>query len=156
MDRLKTTLTAELAKLVEDRDHYRVKALEYKEAAEKIDKQVNRLQHFLTDYDSIDDLPDTKQRQRQQQPREKARTQGVTRAISDFLVGLYPEWVRMKDIKEEMESSGLNPASAASCVNRLLASGTVEALKSVDRTIRYRAVIPNHTLDSPKQVAGVH
>lgn len=135
---LKEVLTEELRKLLAERDGYRAKSIQYKEAAEKVDKQVNRLQHFLSDYDSEIDVPDEKTTVAHSTATgPRGKHSGITTALIDCLETYYPEWVSISNLKDDMRMLNLNPNSVASAVLRFHKSGKVESIKMI-AGVKYR------------------
>lgn len=145
-DKLKTTLTNELNRLIGERDLYRVQSLKYKNAAEQVDKQVNRLQHFLSDYDTVDiDIPDSKPAKAHKGQHGGVRVVGIGPAVSEFLTAVYPCFAKIEDVREEARHLGLNHISVSSALARMVMTGKAEK-QTIDGRVQYRAVIPSHTL----------
>mgnify|MGYP001609922972 CR=1 FL=1 len=114
-------MSEELSKLTISRDNYRKLSLEYKEAAEKMDRQVNRLQHFIADYDVSDIITLTPKPNGDAQP--KTRTGGVKEKVLECLE--LQDGIIVTDIKAYIRSCNLNPASVSSALGRLVNSGQI-------------------------------
>lgn len=133
-DRLRTILEAELKKTIEERDGYRRKSIEFKEAAEKMDKQVNRLQHFLADYGPVEVPP--MRESTKHSGRGGLRVTGTKDRVFRALKEYYPQTLTHKEVCEETKDD-INPHSVRSCLERLVAKGDAEKLPDLS----YRMVL---------------
>jgi hypothetical protein len=122
---LKETLSRELDRLKTQRDTARAQSVVYKEAGEALDKQVNRLQHFLADFDTMPDPnPET------QRGEVKTRRGGLQTAVLEYLKTMYPDAVRPHDVAGEVQERGFSKNSIMSCLDRLVTAKRIE--KSYD------------------------
>lgn len=146
MDRLKTLLSAELSKLTAERDEHRALSFKYKAAAEQIDKQVNRLQHFLSDYgESVDiEIPIAKQKKN---GHGGHRSLGVGAAVFEILQNHYPSFISIPEVSKQIKDMGYNPASTRSAVDRLVATKKAEKIPYADGKIMFRLVIEDRKVE---------
>lgn len=143
-DKLKATLTEELKRITADRDEHRALALKHQDYSKKLDGQLNRLQHFLADYDEIE-TPDL--------PKSKYKRIGVKKNIGagkvmiDVLTSMYPEPVPFSFISKEIKDAGFSP-NCRSSLERLVANDRVVKSTNDGGIAVYQLVIPNHTVEA--------
>lgn len=129
-DRLKELMTKELNNLIVDRNSYRQKSLQFEEAAKKADKQINRLQHFLSDYESQDITVPTETKE------PPKRMIGIKDEIINLLKEAYPSSLSSLALKSKLQEGGFNINSFNSAASRHVAAGIIEHSK-VDRLNYY-------------------
>lgn len=144
----KQVFQAELARITQLRDSHRVKAIEHTEIAAKFDKQVNRLSHFISEYDVAEGLDE---------PVKKpiSRRMGMTNHVINMIQSNYPNTVYRSTVLREIKEMGLNPNSVTSCIERLVDKGIISKAIDGEGKANYLFVVSHRSLDVKRAKATV-